>query len=273
MNQARRFAVVDVETTGLYNKDRITEIAIVTMDRDGNVIDEWDTLVNPQRDIGPTHIHGITAEMVSAAPIFAEVAHAVASRLAGNTLVAHNAFFDRRMITSEFRRLDARLAATSFCTMTTCFSAPSRDHPPPPPPPPAVVEFARGFRGRPLSHLEDRVDVPRLAHRALSDARICAHAAAGMISAGLQPGPPALIHGLSVGHGSRTLRRETLSVDEIPMPYLASLSSVVSHTGIDGAQLAYMDLLDRALDDLVVTPQPHASPAGLPLGGGDAVHR
>lgn len=39
------------------------------------------------------------------------------------------------------------------------------------------------------------------------------------------------------------------------MPYLAGVAALVSHTGVDGAQLAYMDLLDRALDDLVVTPQ------------------
>lgn len=32
---ADRIAVIDVETTGLYTKDRVVEIAIVTLDRDG----------------------------------------------------------------------------------------------------------------------------------------------------------------------------------------------------------------------------------------------
>ena len=56
-----RYAVIDVETTGLHNQDRIVEIAIVTLDQDLTVVDEFDTLVDPGRDVGPTGIHGITA--------------------------------------------------------------------------------------------------------------------------------------------------------------------------------------------------------------------
>lgn len=54
------FAVVDVETTGLaVNRgDRIIEIAVVQVDRDGRFGDVWSTLVNPDRDPGPTHITG-----------------------------------------------------------------------------------------------------------------------------------------------------------------------------------------------------------------------
>lgn len=74
LTDADRFAVVDVENTGLYNSDRLVELAVVTLDDSGRTIDEWDTLINPQRDVGPVHIHGITASMVSAAPLFAEIA-------------------------------------------------------------------------------------------------------------------------------------------------------------------------------------------------------
>ena len=83
-----RFAVVDVETTGVYNSDRIVEVAVVTISPNGRVVDEWDTLVNPLRDVGPTHIHGITASMVTAAPTFDEVSGALAERLNGAVLVA-----------------------------------------------------------------------------------------------------------------------------------------------------------------------------------------
>jgi DNA polymerase-3 subunit epsilon len=40
-----RIAVIDVETTGVYNTDRIVEIAVLTMDCDGRIHDEFETLV------------------------------------------------------------------------------------------------------------------------------------------------------------------------------------------------------------------------------------
>lgn len=57
------YAVVDVETTGLFSagQDRIAEIAVVLVDPDGKVEDSWATLVNPGRDLGAQHIHGIRA--------------------------------------------------------------------------------------------------------------------------------------------------------------------------------------------------------------------
>jgi DNA polymerase-3 subunit epsilon len=60
---ADRIAVIDVETTGLYSMDRVVRIAIVTLDGDGVIIDEFDTLINPARDVGPTWIHRITPSM------------------------------------------------------------------------------------------------------------------------------------------------------------------------------------------------------------------
>jgi DNA polymerase-3 subunit epsilon len=60
------FAVVDVETTGLFpGSHRVAEIAIVHVDPEGNVTDRWETLINPQRDLGPQRIHGIRAERSS----------------------------------------------------------------------------------------------------------------------------------------------------------------------------------------------------------------
>lgn len=78
-------AVVDVETTGFAAErtDRVVEIAIVRLSQSGEVLDEFETLVNPQRDVGPTQIHGISARDVRQAPVFAEVAGDVAARLEG----------------------------------------------------------------------------------------------------------------------------------------------------------------------------------------------
>ena len=79
------FAVVDIETTGFSPLvgDRIIELGIVRVDGDGSTVDEYVTLVNPLRDIGPTHVHGITQEDVEHAPLFTEVVGDVLARLAG----------------------------------------------------------------------------------------------------------------------------------------------------------------------------------------------
>ena len=62
-------SVIDCETTGLGHSDRIIEIAVVTLEASTlKTVDEFDTLVNPQRDVGKTDLHGITASMVAGAP-------------------------------------------------------------------------------------------------------------------------------------------------------------------------------------------------------------
>ena len=81
-------------------------------------VDEYDTLVNPERDVGPVHIHGISASMVEAAPTFAEIAGELADRLDGSVLVAHNLPFDTRMVRSELDRLDATfIEGAGICTL------------------------------------------------------------------------------------------------------------------------------------------------------------
>jgi DNA polymerase-3 subunit epsilon len=114
------FAVVDVETTGLFPQryDRVVEIAVIRIDGSGNIIEEFVTLVNPKRDLGATHIHGIKARDVKHAPTFAEIAGDVLSRLAGAVFVAHNVHFDYRFVLSEFGRLNYEIPESPLlCTM------------------------------------------------------------------------------------------------------------------------------------------------------------
>ena len=103
-------AVVDVETTGFGRQDRIVEIAIVCLDSNGLVVDEFSTLVDPQRDVGAIDVHGITPEMVSDAPTFREIAHAVAERLDGRVFASHNARFASRFVDKELRRVGLELS-------------------------------------------------------------------------------------------------------------------------------------------------------------------
>ena len=113
------FAVVDVETTGLYpSKDRVVEVAVVHLDGDATIGDAFSTLVNPQRDVGKTRIHGISASDVVDAPTFAQVASLLWEQLTGRVFVSHNVQFDLRMLDAEFRRLGVNLPPPpAMCTM------------------------------------------------------------------------------------------------------------------------------------------------------------
>ncbi len=114
-----RFAVIDIETTGLSPQlDRIVEIAVVTTDPWGRVLGEWSTRINPEGPVGATHIHGISAADVAGAPVFRDVIAALTQQLAGAALVAHNAEFDLAFVREEFRRAGWDMpAAPSLCTL------------------------------------------------------------------------------------------------------------------------------------------------------------
>lgn len=101
------YAVVDLETTGLSNADRIVEIGVVLLRPDLTAERTWETLIQPERDSPNSYIHKITATDVVDAPTFAEVAAYFGSLLHGRILVAHNASFEHRFPTNEFNRARA----------------------------------------------------------------------------------------------------------------------------------------------------------------------
>jgi DNA polymerase-3 subunit epsilon len=97
--------VLDTETTGFTADDRVIEIGLVLLGDDLSRQGTWETLVNPQRGVGPTHVHRLRQADVADAPLFAQAAGPLAARLAGRVLVGHNLAFDRRMLNQEYRRL------------------------------------------------------------------------------------------------------------------------------------------------------------------------
>ena len=113
--------MVDVETTGLFaGKDRVAEVGVVHVGPDGTVGDRWESLVNPRRDLGPQRIHGIRAEQIRDAPLFADIVPELARRLEGRAFVAHNASFDHRFLTAEFLRAGHEFPVAvddALCTM------------------------------------------------------------------------------------------------------------------------------------------------------------
>nr|WP_246391116.1 exonuclease domain-containing protein [Nocardioides soli] len=99
------FAVIDVETTGLRaDTHRIVEIAVVTTDVWGQVLDEWSTRINPEGPIGASHIHGLTEQDLRDAPVFADIVGELNSRLTGAAVAAHHARFDLAFLRAEYRR-------------------------------------------------------------------------------------------------------------------------------------------------------------------------
>ena len=102
----QRFAVVDVETSGLSPVDhRILQVAVVEVRGDGTVLDEWTTLVRPSWwRVGPRHIHGLTVRRTWRAPKLAQVAPELVRRLDGRIIVAHNVAFDWPFLERGLRR-------------------------------------------------------------------------------------------------------------------------------------------------------------------------
>jgi exodeoxyribonuclease X len=89
-----RYMAVDVEGNGRQPPD-LVELAVVPVEG-GEIGEPVTWLVRPDEPITAMarRIHGITDEMVAAAPVWAEVAADVTARLHGAVLVAHNAGVD-----------------------------------------------------------------------------------------------------------------------------------------------------------------------------------
>lgn len=117
-NPNQLYVVVDLETTGgNLPYHRITEIGAVKM-RGGEVIDKFQTLVNPERWISREieALTGISNVMVKDAPKFSEVADAFLEFSKDAIFVAHNVGFDYGFLQSEYERLEKRFVRPYICT-------------------------------------------------------------------------------------------------------------------------------------------------------------
>lgn len=227
------FVVVDVETTGLGKQDRIVEIAAVILDGETlEIVDEYDTLVNPMRDIGATSIHGITASMVESAPTFEDLAISLGNILQGRVLVAHNISFDKRFIVSEFDRIRANLdPGFGICTLAL-----TREK----------LDVACGRRGIEISQ----------AHRALADARATSELLRHVFPE-VEDYSPMEVSRLVGEWNTMTLRRDAFP-SSMQLPVKRRTRSLCFPTS-DGRLTAYLDVLDSYLDDLVLTENEHKS--------------
>ena len=127
-----RFAVVDVETSGLRptatGSCRSASCAVLG---DGTVVDRWDTLLRaPWRPLGGRDIHGLSRRTLRGAPRLARSPPA-GPALDGTIVCAHNAEFDwpflRGLAPGRLRRRTLRL-----CTLRLSRSLDPDAHAPPP---------------------------------------------------------------------------------------------------------------------------------------------
>jgi len=113
------FSVVDVETTGMYAEfNRVMDIGVVKV-KGGKVIEEWETLINPQQVI-PRYITSFTK--ISKAHVknkkeFSHFASKVDETLKGSVFVAHNVHFDYWFLWFEMRRAGFSLDLPKLCTV------------------------------------------------------------------------------------------------------------------------------------------------------------
>ena len=239
LRQAAQLAIVDCETTGLGKHDRIVEIAVVLLDPiTWETTDEYDTLINPERDVGPVGVHGITATMVEAAPVFGEVAFSLSRKLHGSILVAHNLAFDARMLRQEFDRLGIEFdLGAGLCTL-------------------------RATREKLIAACQRHGICLDSQHRALADARATATLARKVLNheSGFQSTLPAAVGHVHRTLGIRTLRRETLDAGVSEMARVVSLCRYPSS---DENLLQYLDALDWVLDDSHIDEQESAEIAEL----------
>jgi DNA polymerase III subunit epsilon len=113
------YAIVDIETTGSYSAaNGITEISIQVFDGTA-VVEKFETLINPGQTI-PDYIQamtGISNEMVSDAPSFADIAEKIYNILHDKIFIAHNVNFDYSFIHGHLRAHGFELNSKKLCTV------------------------------------------------------------------------------------------------------------------------------------------------------------
>ena len=113
------WAVIDVETSGFRpGQARIISVAALALDADGNVEGSVVSLLNAGVDPGPTHVHGLTPDMLADQPEFADISAELIELLRGRTLVAHNVAFDYAFLAAEAELAEVELPVdTVMCTV------------------------------------------------------------------------------------------------------------------------------------------------------------
>ncbi len=111
-------AIIDFETTGLTpGYDRVIEVSVVRINPGEAPKLVFDSLINPQRDVSATEIHGITDHDVADAPTFHDIAQDLLSVLSGCVIAAYNVYFDIKFLDFELSNSGFQFQPPHFCVM------------------------------------------------------------------------------------------------------------------------------------------------------------
>jgi len=229
------YVAFDVETTGLYKNDRIVEVGFVAF-KDGKVLEEWSTLVNPLRDVGKTNIHGITASMVSAAPLFEDIINDVFRMINDRVLVGHNLSFDARMLVQELNRANTQgKIGKGFCTMV------------------ASRRILAGT-GDSLAATCNELGIEYLkAHSALGDARMTMQVFERLVE-DEQNVSPVYVEYKKSENPSRTLVREAFSPQpDDALDRIKAFTQKIPFPSSNEKFVSYLLLLNMAMEDLIIS--------------------
>jgi DNA polymerase-3 subunit epsilon len=165
------WVVLDVETSGFRpGHARIISLAALALGADGTVERSVASLLNPGVDPGPTHVHGLTADMLADQPSFAQIAAELIDMLRGRTLVAHNVAFDYAFLVAEAEMAEVELPVdTVMCTVEL------------------TRRLSLGTENLRLETLAAHWDVPQLRpHDALDDALVLSRVLAPAVQRALE---------------------------------------------------------------------------------------
>ena len=111
------YVVFDLETTGVSTKrDKIIEVSALKV-KDGWIVDEFSSLVNPERNIpkSATNVNRITNDMVADAPKINEVLPKFLIFASSNILLGQNIQrFDLKMIYRDCEQLGLQVPGNDF---------------------------------------------------------------------------------------------------------------------------------------------------------------
>lgn len=111
-------AIIDFETTGLApGPDRIVEVSVVRANPGENPRLTFDTLVDPQRQMAATEIHGITDRDVEDAPQFSEIGGDFVRAISGCVVASYNVYFDIGFLRYELLRMGVHAEPPHICLM------------------------------------------------------------------------------------------------------------------------------------------------------------
>jgi DNA polymerase III epsilon subunit family exonuclease len=235
--ESTRFAVLDVETTGLDHQDRVIEVGCLLAV--GPTEEEaFSTLVNPDRTIPEevVAIHGIREEDVQQAPRFAEILPQLERMLAGSVLVAHNAPYDVGFLSREYASAGRRLSKLRVLdTLLLARNLLLKEH-------------------YSLDHLSQSLSLRnRPAHRALADVRTTQELLWKLIE--LAPSPPKTLQELLKLLVPPEVSWEEAERDGAIVPTLVPLKKGlelkailrISYTGRSGEE-TYQDVMPERLE-------------------------